>query len=250
MVVALADSFFFDVDPSGARSKVLAFLLVSFTPFLVVAPLIGPAIDRVRGGRRFVIQAVAVARIVVQLLMIRFPGDAVLLPLVFVALVLQKTYAISKSALVPAVVRNERELVEANSKLGLIAGIAGVVAVMPAAALQVTIGSSATLAYSALLFATAFVASLRLPRARRATRPAIGRQSRDAHPQPATGMGGDADPAVGVRIHAVPARVPVPRTGGWWQPAVGGGDPALVARHDGRQRAWLRRSAARCTRSG
>jgi len=36
--------------------------------------------------------------------------------------------------------------------------------VMPAAALQVTIGSSATLAYSALLFATAFVASLRLPR--------------------------------------------------------------------------------------
>ncbi len=164
MVVALADSFFFDVDPSGARSKVLAFLLVSFTPFLVVAPLIGPAIDRVRGGRRFVIQAVAVARIIVQLLMIRFPGDAVLLPLVFVALVLQKTYAISKSALVPAVVRNERELVEANSKLGLIAGIAGVVAVMPAAALQVTIGSSATLAYSALLFATAFVASLRLPR--------------------------------------------------------------------------------------
>ena len=47
MVVALADSFFFDVDPSGARSKVLAFLLVSFTPFLVVAPFIGPVIDRV-----------------------------------------------------------------------------------------------------------------------------------------------------------------------------------------------------------
>ena len=55
MVVALADSFFFDVDPSGARSKVLAFLLVSFTPFLVVAPFIGPVIDRVRGGRRFVV---------------------------------------------------------------------------------------------------------------------------------------------------------------------------------------------------
>jgi hypothetical protein len=164
MVVALADSFFFDVDPSGARSKVLAFLLVSFTPFLVVAPLIGPAIDRVRGGRRFVIQAVAVARIVVQLLMVRFSSDAVLLPLVFVALVLQKTYAISKSALVPAVVRSDRELVEANSKLGLIAGIAGVVAVAPAALLQVTIGSSATLVYSALLFGTAFVASLGLPR--------------------------------------------------------------------------------------
>jgi hypothetical protein len=164
MVVALADSFFFDVDPSGARSKVLAFLLVSFTPFLVVAPFIGPVIDRVRGGRRFVVQAVAVARFAVQLLMIRFSGDTVLFGLVFVALVLSKTYQVSKSALVPAVVRSDRELVEANSKLGLIAGLAGVVAVVPAALFQTVIGSRATLAYSAALFVVAFVASLRLPR--------------------------------------------------------------------------------------
>jgi Major Facilitator Superfamily len=164
MVVALADSFFFDVDPNGARSKVLAFLLVSFTPFLVVAPFIGPVIDRVRGGRRFVVQAVAAARIVVQLLMIRFSEDTALFGLVFVALVLQKTYQVSKSALVPAVVRTDRELVEANSKLGLIAGLAGVAAVLPAALLQAVIGSSATLAYSAALFVVTPVSSLRLPR--------------------------------------------------------------------------------------
>jgi hypothetical protein len=164
MVVALADSFFFDVDPSGARSKVLAFLLVSFTPFLVVAPFIGPVIDRVRGGRRFVVQAVAAARIIVQLLMIRFSDDTALFGLVFVALVLSKTYQVSKSALVPAVVRSDRELVEANSKLGLIAGLAGVVAVLPAALLQAVVSSSATLAYSAALFGVALVSSLRLPR--------------------------------------------------------------------------------------
>ena len=34
MVVALADSFFFDVDPGAARSKVLLFLVLSFAPFL------------------------------------------------------------------------------------------------------------------------------------------------------------------------------------------------------------------------
>ena len=164
MIVALADSFFFDVDPSGARSKVLAFLLVSFTPFLVVAPFIGPVIDRVRGGRRFVVQAVAAARIIVQLLMIRFSDDTALFGLVFVALVLSKTYQVSKSALVPAVVRSDRELVEANSKLGLIAGLAGVVAVLPAALLQAVVSSSATLAYSAALFGVALVSSLRLPR--------------------------------------------------------------------------------------
>jgi hypothetical protein len=100
----------------------------------------------------------------VQLLMIRFSDDTVLFALVFVALVLQKTYQVSKSALVPAVVRSDRELVEANSKLGLIAGLAGVVAVIPAALFQTVIGSRVTLAYSGALFVVAFVASLRLPR--------------------------------------------------------------------------------------
>lgn len=163
MVVALADSFFFDVDPNAARSRVLGFLLVSFAPFLLIAPMIGPAIDRVRGGRRFIVQTVAAARIALQILMIQFADDIVLFLLVFVALVLQKTYTVSKSALVPAVVRTELELVEANSKLGVIAGLAGVAAVAPAAALQFTIGTSATLAYGALLFGVALTMSLRLP---------------------------------------------------------------------------------------
>ncbi|MEZ5297447.1 MAG: hypothetical protein R2697_14565 [Ilumatobacteraceae bacterium] len=163
MVVALADSFFFDVDPSGARGRVLAFLLVSFAPFLLVAPAIGPAIDRVRGGRRLIIQAVAICRIVVQVLMVRFADDLALFPLVFLALVLQKTYAVSKSALVPAVVRSDAELVEANSKLGVIAGIAGTVAVVPAGVLQLTIGSSATLIYGAALFGLALMFALGLP---------------------------------------------------------------------------------------
>ena len=169
MVVALADSFFFDVDPSGARSKVLGFLLVSFAPFLLIAPFIGPAIDRVRGGRRLIVQAVAAARIGLQVLMVQFADDIVLFPLVFVALVLQKTYTVSKSALVPAVVRSDRELVEANSKLGLIAGISGAVAVIPAGALQLTIGTRATLLYGAVLFGVALVLALGLPQELRVT---------------------------------------------------------------------------------
>lgn len=164
MVVALADSFFFDVDPSAARSRVLAFLLVSFAPFLLVAPAIGPVIDRVRGGRRFVISCVAGLRVVLQLLMMMFVDGWVLFPLVFAALVLQKTYTVSKSAVVPSVVRSERELVEANSKLGVIAGLAGTVAVAPAALLQVTVGAGATFAYGAVLFGLALVSSFQLPR--------------------------------------------------------------------------------------
>lgn len=163
MVVALADSFFFDVDPNAARSRLLAFLLATFAPFLVVAPLIGPAIDRVSGGRRFMVIATATARMVVQLTMVFFVDGWVLFPLVFAALVLQKTYIVSKSALVPSVVSTESELVEANSKLGVIGGLAGTAAVGPAAVLQVLVGAQATLVYSALLFATAIAAGVRLP---------------------------------------------------------------------------------------
>ena len=49
MLVALADSLFLSIDPSAARSRVLLFLVVSFAPFLVIAPLIGPGH---RPGRR------------------------------------------------------------------------------------------------------------------------------------------------------------------------------------------------------
>ena len=162
MVVALADSLFFDIDLDAARSRVLLFLVVGFAPFLVVAPLIGPLIDRVAGGRKFIIQVVALARIVLTLLMAQNIDNFALFPLVFASLVLQKTYAVSKSAIVPSTVRSEAELVEANSKLGLIAGITGAVAVIPAGLLLQISGASATLVYGAMLFGGALAAATRL----------------------------------------------------------------------------------------
>jgi hypothetical protein len=162
MVIALADSLFFDIDLDAARSRVLLFLVLGFAPFLVVAPLIGPLIDRVAGGRKFVIEVVALARVALTLLMALYLDALALFPLVFASLVLQKTYTVSKSAIVPSTVRSEDELVEANSKLGLIAGITGAVAVVPAGILLALIGAPATLVYGAGLFAGAFVAATRL----------------------------------------------------------------------------------------
>ena len=181
MVVALADSLFFDIDLDAARSRVLLFLALGFAPFLIVAPLIGPMIDRAAGGRRFVIQLVAVARVVLSLLMARYLDALALFPLVFGSLVLQKTYTISKSAIVPSTVRSETELVEANSKLGLIAGLTGVVAVVPAAILLKAIGAPATLVYGALLFVAAFVAATRLPSEVVAADAADAEEARELH---------------------------------------------------------------------
>lgn len=163
MVVALADTFFFDVDLDGARSSLLAFLLVGFTPFLVVARLIGPFIDRFRGGRRAIVIAVALTRFAVQVAMIAVADQVWLLPLVFAALVLQKTYSVSKQALVPAVVTSSEDLVEANGKLGVIAGLAGAVAAVPAAGLQFIFGPGAALAFGAIFLLTAAVLARHLP---------------------------------------------------------------------------------------
>jgi len=162
MVVALADSFFFSVDLDAARTQVLLFLVISFAPFLFVAPLIGPLIDRMAGGRRLVIQIVALIRVVLLVLMARYLDGLALFPLVFASLVLQKTYTVSKSSLVPSTVRSEAELVEANSKLGLVAGLIGAAAVIPAAILFRFVSSPAALVYGAFLFVLAFFSARRL----------------------------------------------------------------------------------------
>ena len=98
-----------------------------------------------------------------MILMASYIDALALFPLVFASLVLQKTYVVSKSALVPSTVRTHEELVEANSKLGLISGITGAVAVIPAGILLKVSGAPATLWYGAILFGAALFAATKLP---------------------------------------------------------------------------------------
>src|SRR5690242_18447106 len=55
VTMALAGSLFFGVKPDAARSKVALYLLLTMAPFAAVAPLVGPALDRSRGGRRLIV---------------------------------------------------------------------------------------------------------------------------------------------------------------------------------------------------
>lgn len=163
LAVALASSLFLGLNPTAARPKVLLFLAISFVPFLVVAPLIGPFIDRMAGGRRLLMQIVAVARAVVLLLMAFHLDDVLLYPIAFGALVLQKTQSISKSALVPSVVRNEADLVEANSKLGLIAGVFGFFGAAIGGVSNLLFDVEGALFAGSVLFVGAFLIASKLP---------------------------------------------------------------------------------------
>ena len=161
--IALADSLFLSISPDAARSRVLLFLAVSLAPFAIVAPFIGPVIDRIPGGRRFTVLLVNALRCVTVLAMISRLNSLSLFALAFVSLVLARTYSVSKTALIPSLIRSDDELVSANSKLGLLSGVMGFAAAVPAALLQL-LDARATLLMSALMFGLASVSSLRLPR--------------------------------------------------------------------------------------
>ena len=163
MYGALAGSVLFSLSPDAQREKVLLYLLVSVAPFAVVAPAIGPTVDRIPGGRRMVAQLTAVGRAFLYLAMAMFVDSVVLYPLIFGAMVLQKTYAVSKSALVPSVVRTDAELVEANSKLSLISGVVGALAIGPLAGVG-HLSPEGALVIGAVLFLWAMLAANRLPR--------------------------------------------------------------------------------------
>ena len=177
VAVALASSVFFDMDPSGARWRVGLFLLLTVAPFTIVSPFIGPAIDRMAGGRRLVVILVAAGRTIVSLLLVAHIDSTFLVfPEALISLVLGKAYAVSKSALVPTVVNNDQELVEANAKLGVIAGVLGFAAAVPAALLRLA-SPKATMALAVLLFGGAIITALALPAEVVAAKPA-GRAAR------------------------------------------------------------------------
>lgn len=163
VALALAGSLFFDISPEAARGKVAAYLLFSLAPFAIVAPLIGPVIDRMKGGRRLVVVIIAGLRVLLCVAMAFHIDTLFVFPEAFLSLVLQKSYGVSKSALVPSVVANDEELVEANAKLGLLSGLVGAVAIVPALLFQL-VSPSLTLTFAAVLFAVAFGLALQLPR--------------------------------------------------------------------------------------
>ena len=141
IAVALADSLFFSVDPDAARSRVLLYLFLTLTPFAVVAPLIGPAVDRAPGGRRLLIVLLNAGRTMTVFFMIGNLDSGLLFPLAFAALVLGKGYAVAKASVVPATARSETELVNRNSRLAVLSGVAGLVGGVPAWLIQRYAGS-------------------------------------------------------------------------------------------------------------
>src|SRR6266536_4999394 len=172
LAVSLAGSLFFSVSPGQSRPKVLLYLIITMAPFAVIAPLLSPLLDRIRGGRRLMILATCAVRGVLCLFIARYVNasgaEALLIyPLAFGLLVMQKTYSIARSALVPSLVSGERELVSANSRLAIIAVVGGFVGGLPAVGVYKLFGAEGSLILAALVYALAAMLSWQIPRVER-----------------------------------------------------------------------------------
>ena len=131
VALALAKTLFF-VSPNEARGKVLLYLLITLAPFAVVSPFVGPLIDRFSSQRKHVLVVLLALRSLVCLFLARdYDTTLLLFPETFALLVLSKGYAVARNSVIPSVVTRSSELVRANSKLALLAGISGALIVIP-----------------------------------------------------------------------------------------------------------------------
>ena len=132
--VSLAGSLFFNVSVGAARPRVVVYLLLTLAPFVVLAPLVGPLIDRYGRARPAVLASTCLGRGILCLFVAGDLRNVLLYPEAFGVLVLEKAYSVAKSALVPTLVLDDVDLVSANARLARISTIAGLLAGASAAA--------------------------------------------------------------------------------------------------------------------
>jgi hypothetical protein len=171
VTIALAGTLFFSTSLDAARGRVALTLVITMAPFAVLAPIIGPALDRARSGRRYLMAGTLLARGLLCYAMV----DAVLhndviglLPAAFGVLVLQKAYAVTRASVTPRLLPREITLVTANARTGMASLISGTVAGLLALGVSYVAGGGAegaawTLRAATIVYIGAMALSFRVP---------------------------------------------------------------------------------------
>ncbi|MEN9594902.1 MAG: hypothetical protein RLY23_1385 [Actinomycetota bacterium] len=181
LMVSLAGSIFFSQDIYKSRSQVLLYLLLTMAPFAVVAPIIGPALDRSKAGRRTLMAIGLFGRALTCYLMAGRLDTLFLYPLAFVALVLAKGHTVAKASLVPAVVKSDAALVDANSRLAFIGVVASTTGGVLGAGIIALVGSPWSLRFGAIMFLVGGILALRIPKAKVSTTPETQEEVGELH---------------------------------------------------------------------
>ena len=164
LAVSLAGTLFFQVPTGEARDQVALFLGLTMLPFAVVAPLVGPFLDRFRRGRRWAIgSTMAIRAFLCWVLAGAVATESVaLFPAALGALVASKAYGVTRASAVPRLIPPGLGLVKANSRISL-AGVAGAAISAPLATMASLLGSSWSLRYAFLVYLGGTVLAVLLP---------------------------------------------------------------------------------------
>ncbi|MHA5047254.1 MFS transporter [Streptomyces sp. SD15] len=121
ITVALASTVFFSVPTDEARGRVALYLAITMAPFTLLAPVIGPLLDRLPHGRRAAMAGAMFARAMLALLLSGavVTGGIELYPAALGVLVASKAYGVVRSAVVPRLLPPRFSLVKANSRVTL-----------------------------------------------------------------------------------------------------------------------------------
>jgi MFS family permease len=164
VAVSLAGTIFFSTSVDQARGRVVLFLLVTMAPFAVLAPFIGPALDRMQQGRRYLLAGTLLARgLLCWGMSAAISSPVTLLPAAFGILVLQKAYGVARASITPRLLPAEITLVTANARSQLITLTVSMLGGALAAGIQATAGSAWVLRAGTLIYLAAMFLALRLP---------------------------------------------------------------------------------------
>lgn len=165
VTVGLAGTVFFAGTNSEARGNTLLFLVLTMLPFAVVAPLMGPLLDRVRHGRRWAIGTTMATRAFLCWVLATAVerGSLWLFPVAMSVLVTSRAYLVTRSAAAPRLLPAGMSLVKANGRLSL-AGVVGTAIGGAFAGLATTLGGPAwSLRVGFVIFVGATILSVLLP---------------------------------------------------------------------------------------
>jgi MFS family permease len=243
VAVALAGTLFFSTSVDQARGRIALTLLITMAPFAVLAPFIGPMLDRVRDGRRYIMVGTLLARGLLCWGMagaVQHSDTVTLLPAAFGVLVLQKAYGVTRSAVTPRVLPASITLVSANARISLAALVASTLGVGVAGGVSFlagggTAGATWALRVGTLVYLAAIALGIRLPTT-------VDQQD----PQPAAPpAGAGAGPGAGTIPEATVPEASAPRAS-----APGAAGPSAGPTAGGASRAGPAATAARPRRAG
>ncbi len=164
MAIGLAGTLFFAVPSGEARGRVALYLLITMAPFVVVAPLIGPFLDRFRRGRRWAIGSTMAMRAFFCWVMAGgvATGELWLYPLVFGCLIASKAHNVTRAAAVPRLLPDNVALVTANSRISLAGSIGAGIAAAGAAGMAY-FGPGWALRFAFVIFTAGTILAILLP---------------------------------------------------------------------------------------